>query len=93
MAETVTYRYSDVDFISYLLVSGFDYDKIEITRDRNKNLKGFVHFTGDKDILITYFNDYQEGKAIGNILELKTHRKKISKLIKSEILKYQASNL
>lgn len=93
MAETVTFRYSDVDFISYLMANGFNYDKIEVTRDRNKNLKGFVHFTGDKEILISYFNTYHEGKAVGNVLELKSNRKKISKLIQSEILKFQASNL
>jgi hypothetical protein len=93
MAETVTYRYSDVDFVAYLLVNGYKYDRIEVTRDRNKNLKGYVHFTGDKEILLSYFNQYQEGKATANVLELKSNRKKISKLIKSEILKYQASNL
>lgn len=93
MTEIITFRYSDVDFISYLMSNGFEYDRIEVTRDRNKNLKGFVHFTGNKGILLKHFNDYQEGNAIGNVLELKTNRKKISKLIKSEIYKYQANNL
>lgn len=93
MSEKVTFRYSDVDFVSYLMANGFAYDEIEIVRDRSHTLKGFVHFTGDKQTLLKHFNDYQQGVAVANVQDLKSNRKKISKLIKSEILKYQANNL
>lgn len=94
MAEKVDFRYSDVDFISYLLTIGYEYSYIEVVRDNRINkLKGYVHFHEDKDELLSIFEDYQNEKISENVMKLKNNRKKITKYIKAEILKYQANNL
>lgn len=89
----VNFRYSDTDFIAYLLTLGYVYSEIEVVRDKNKQLKAFVHFQGEKEELIKIQNDYKNGLLIGNIVNFSNNRKKITKIIKSEILKYQANNL
>lgn len=94
MQNKVNFRYSDVDFVSYLMTIGYTYDSIEIVKDkRNNQLKGYVHFIGDKEDLLYHFNQYNNGLANANVLGLRQNRKKITKLIKSEILIYQANNI
>jgi hypothetical protein len=94
MAEKVDFRYSDVDFVSYLLTLGFEYSDIEVVRDNRTNkLKGYVHFYENKLDLISIFEQYQNESVSANVMKLKNNRKKITKLIKAEILKYQASKM
>jgi hypothetical protein len=94
MTEKVDFRYSDVDFVSYLLTLGYEYTDIEIIRDNRTNkLKGFVHFNENKLDLINIFEQYQNENVSANVIKLKNNRKKITKLIKAEILKYQASKM
>jgi hypothetical protein len=94
MTEKVDFRYSDVDFVSYLLTLGYEYSDIEVIRDsRNNKLKGFVHFYENKLDLISIFEQYQNETVSANVSKLKNNRKKITKLIKAEILKYQASKM
>lgn len=92
MSEQVSYRYSDIDFISYLMCNGLTYERIEIAKDKQNRLKGFVYFAYDKDLLLNYFNKYRQGEAVANVTDLKSNRKRISMLIKSEIIKYQIKN-
>jgi hypothetical protein len=89
----VNFRYSDTDFIAYLMSLGYQFGDIEIIRDRNKQLKAYVHFEGNKDDLIRIQDDYHNGLANANILIFSNNRKKITKILKSEILKYQANNI
>jgi glutaredoxin-related protein len=89
----VNFRYSDTDFIAYLMTLNYQYKDIEIIRDRNKQLKAYVHFEGNKDELIKIQNEYKNGLANANILYFSNNRKKITKILKSEILKYQANNI
>lgn len=89
----VNFRYSDTDFIAYMITLGYEYKNIEIVRDKRNKLKAFVYFSGDKNELINLQNEFKNGKAIINPLDFSINRKKISKLIKSELLKYQAENL
>ena len=89
----VNYRYSDTDFTAYLMTLGYIYNEIEIVRDKNKQLKAYIHFEGKKEDLIQLQNNYKDGIVQANILDFTNNRKKITKIIKSEILKYQAENL
>lgn len=94
MTEKVDFRYSDMDFISYLMTIGYEYSFIEVVRDSRINkLKGYVHFNEDKEELISIFENYKNETLTANVAQLKNNRKKINKLIKSEILKYQADRL
>jgi hypothetical protein len=94
MTEKVDFRYSDIDFISYLVTIGYEYTHIEVVRDNRTNkLKGYVHFFEDKNELMSIFEDYKNEILTGNIVQLRDTRKKIHKFIKSEILKYQAERL
>lgn len=89
----VNFRYSDTDFIAYMMTLGYEYKNIEVTRDRQNKLKAFVYFSGDKNELINLQEQFKNGKAIVNPLNFSINRKKISKLIRSELIRYQAEQL
>ena len=85
----VNFRYSDTDFIAYMITIGYEYNNIEVVKDRYNKLKVFVYFLGDKNELINLQNEFKNGKAIINPLYFSINRKKINKLIKGEIIRYQ----
>jgi len=89
----VNFRYSDTDFIAYLITMGYEYNKIEIDKDRDKHLKAYIYFEGEKDDLIQMQNDYKSGLVSANVLDFSNNRRKITKIIKAEILKYQVNNI
>lgn len=89
----VNFRYGDTDLAAYLMTLGYEYDKVEVERDRDRKLRAYIHFYGDKDNLIRSQNEYRDGTAIGNISKFAANRKKIVKTIKSELLRYQAKNI
>ena len=89
----VNFRYSDTDFIAYLMTLGFTYNKIEVERTREKKLKAYVYFAGEKNDLIQIQENYKNGLAQCNILDFSINRKIIVKLIKSELLQYQVKNI
>jgi len=88
----VNFRYSDTNFISYLVTLGYEYNKIEITKDKNYGIKVFVHFSGEKEELINLYNNFVNGVANINVLSFSKNRKQISKTIRSEIHKYELKN-
>ena len=87
----VDFRYSDTNFISYLITLGYKYNNIEITKDKDYRIKVFVHFTGEKEKLINLYNDFINDKANINVLSFSKNRKQISKTIREEIVKYEAT--
>lgn len=89
----VEFRYSDTDFCAYLMALGYEDVKIEVTRDKFNKLKAYVYFGGEKDELISLHKKYKNKQAFCNVLEFSINRRKITKLIKAEILNYQANNL
>lgn len=89
----VNFRYSDTDFIAYLFSVGYNQNKIEVTRDRNNQLRVYFYFLGEKEDLINKFKNYEDGKLEGNIKKFCVNRRVITKMIKSELLKYQANEL
>lgn len=91
--QKVDFRYSDTDFVAYLLTLGYDYTYFETVRDKHNKLKCYVHFSEDKDELISHFDKYMNGEVVANVLEMKKNRKIISKLIKSELLRHQAEEI
>ncbi|WEG18465.1 hypothetical protein PQ478_08275 [Alkalihalophilus pseudofirmus] len=91
--EKVNFRYSDSYFIGFLMTIGYEHNHIEVNKDRNGNIKTFVHIEGIKDDLIDLFNDFQNGNASVNPKSYATNIKKIKKLIAAEQLKYQANQL
>ena len=40
----VNFRYSDTNFISYLITLGYKYNNIEITKDKDYGIKVFLLF-------------------------------------------------
>lgn len=94
MSEKVDFRYSDVDYAAYLLTIGYEYTYIEVVRDnRTRKLKGFIHFYEDKEELLSLYNEYRNEQVVANVVKLKNNRKKLTKLINSEILRHQANSL
>ena len=91
--EFVNYRYSDTDFISYLMTLGLSYNQIEISRDRNKQLKAYVYFEEEKSKLMDLYEQFQNKNININLSQFCNNRKKISKIIKAELLKYQVNSL
>jgi hypothetical protein len=91
--EIVNYRYSDTNFISYLMTLGVPYTRIEINRDRNKQLKAYVYFQEEKNKLIDLYEQFQNESVTINLFQFCNNRKKISKIIKAELLKFQISAL
>lgn len=93
MQEKVNFRYSDTDFIAYLTTIGCKYNNIEIVKTQNGKLKAFLYFEDLKDVLLKLYNDYKNGKAIVDPFDYSINRRKINKLIKVELLKFQVNNL
>lgn len=89
----VNFRYSDTDFIAYMITLGYEYNNIEVIRDKRDKLKAYVYFSGDKNELINLQEEFKNGKTMINLLNYSLNRKKINKLIKSELLRYQAQRL
>ncbi len=87
--EIVNFRYSDTDFIAYLITIGFKYNKIETIKDRNKQLKVYIYFEGEKSKLLNLQEQFQNNNVNINLSIFCNNRKKISKTIKSELLKIQ----
>lgn len=91
--QKVNFRYSDTDFIAYLLTLGYKHNQIEVQRDRYNKIKAFVYFEENKEQLLKLSNQYQNGSLNVNVLEFTKNRRRITKLIKSAIFKYQAQEI
>ena len=87
----VNFRYSDTNFISYLITLGYKYNNIEITKDKDYGIKVFIHFIGEKEELINLYNNFINDNANINVLSFSKNRKQISKIIRAEIAKYEAT--
>lgn len=86
----VDFRYSDLDFIGYLLLLGYEHTHIEVVTDDVVGYKGFVHFEENKSDLLKHYHEYMEGKAVASIYDMKNKRTNVMRLIKAEIIKYKA---
>lgn len=83
-------RFSDSDFVTYLILQGYNYTDIEITYDKKHNkLKAFTHFQEDKEVLIKLHNDYNDGKLLVNPKDFTFIRKKLNNEIKIKLNKYR----
>lgn len=91
--QKVDFRYSDTDFVSYLLSVGYKHTSIEITKDHKDRPKAFVHFYEDKTELLNRLVEYKESSVKIDPLSFSANRRSINKLIKAEILKYKSSNI
>jgi hypothetical protein len=89
----VDFRYSDTNFISYLITLGYKYNNIEISKDKDYGVKVFIHFMGEKDELINLYNEFINDKANINVLSFSKNRKQISRIIRAEIAKYEKSQV
>lgn len=89
----VNYRYSNTDFVAYLISIGYKPESIEVIRDRYNQIRAFVHFLGDKETFITLQRRFEKGDIEGNIVNFCLSRQRITKQIKAEILNFQASGL
>jgi len=89
--QQVNFRYSDTNFISYLITLGYKYNNIEIKKDKDYGIKVFVHFKGEKEELINLYNNFINDNANINVLSFSKNRKQISKTIRAEIAKYETT--
>jgi len=80
----VNFRYSDLDFVAYLITLGYKPMKFETKKDNNF-IKTFVYFEGEKEELIKLNNRFREEKVLVNLKELVDVRKKLLKEIKYNI--------
>lgn len=87
--QLVDFRYSDTDFVSYLMTLGYIHHSIEITVDRFSKYRAFVHFYENREDLLRHFNNYKNKNVNIDIQNFSNMRKKITKLIKSEISNFQ----
>ncbi len=83
--QKVDYRYSDSDFVSYLLTLGYKYTWIEVTNKPTGELRAFVHFNENKDELLENYKSYKDGNVRIDILEFSKFRRVLNKAIKLEL--------
>ena len=85
------YRTSNSDFATYLLLQGYEYQSIEITIDKKHNdrLKAFIHFKGNKEILIELQDKYENGNVLVEPKLFSITRKKLNKVIKNKLNEYR----
>lgn len=92
--ELKNLRFSDTDLSAYLITLGYEVSQIEVVKDkRNNKLKAFVHFLGNKDELINLQNKFNNNQVMVVPKEFSKAKKKLNKLIKAEIIKYEIANL
>lgn len=88
----VQQRYRDIDFVAYLLTIGLKYDKIETVYTTNSGKKTFVYFTGEKEMLVQYKNDFMNAKVVVNAFEFAKNRRYISREIRKSYDSFGSNN-
>jgi len=82
----VDYRYSDSDFVAYLMTLGHKPKEIELKR-KEWGTKIFIHFSEEKGILEKIYEQYIANEIMVNLTDLFTNRKQLIKSIKAEQVK------
>lgn len=82
----VDYRYSDLDFVAYLMTLGHKPKEIELKR-KEWGTKIFIHFSEEKGILEKIYEQYIANEIMVNLTDLFTNRKQLIKSIKAEQVK------
>lgn len=92
--EKVIYRYSDNDFVAYLIMNDYKMKSIDITKDKRhfNRIKAYVNIEGNKNDLIKLHNDYKNNLLTVNLIEFSKSFKYVNKIIKQEIKKYKSNN-
>lgn len=93
MSQIVDFRYSDTDYVAFLATLGIEHDYIEVIDGTNGKPKAYLHIKGEKKKLLQLFDDYKQGNTLVKPLEYSLHRARLNRLVKAEVLKYQASKL
>jgi len=88
----VQYRYSETDFVAYLLTLGLEYDKIETCWSTTSGKKTFAYFTFDMDKLIQYQNEFASGLATVNALLYAKNRKSVAKEMRESFNSFVSNN-
>jgi hypothetical protein len=88
----VQHRYSETDFVAYLLALGFKYDKIETCKSTKSGKKTFAYFTGEEEELIRLQNDFHSGHAIIYALEFAKQRRIVAKKMRESFIQFKSNN-
>jgi hypothetical protein len=91
--EKVDFRFSDSDFVTYLIINGYEPTSIEIINDKRHNrLKAFTHFIGEKETFIKFQNEYENDNLLVNPKEFSKARKQLNLKIKEHLNQYRKDN-
>ncbi len=84
----VEFRYSDSNFCAYLMYLGYSPIGFDIVEKRGNKPKVFIHFEGEKDILIQLQQDYKNNNVQLNLIEYGKCKDSILKLVKQYLQNY-----
>lgn len=88
----VQHRYSETDFVAYLLALGLKYDKIETCKSAKSGKKTFAYFTGEEEELIHLQHDFNSGCAIIPALEFAKQRRIVAKEMRNSFIEFKPNN-
>ncbi len=84
----VEFRYSDSNFCAYLMYLGYLPIGFDIVEKRGNKPKVFIHFEGEKEILIQLQQDYKNNNVQLNLIEYGKCKDFILKLVKQQLQNY-----
>ena len=86
----VQYRFSDPNFVAYLITIGYVYDKIETTFTNKSGARTFVYFTAEAENLLSEQEKYKTELIPVNLETYSKNRKQIAVLMANSKSEYLA---
>jgi hypothetical protein len=86
--NNVEFRYSDSNFSAYLMYLGYSPIGFDIVEKRGNKPKVFIHFEGNKEILIKLQQEYKNNNVKLNLIEYGKCKNNILKLVRQQLHKY-----
>lgn len=78
----VQFRYSETDFVAYLVAIGYKIIKIETTFSKTSGKRTFAFIEGEQDKLISLYEEYKNGFLDVNVSDFIKARRYVSKQMK-----------
>lgn len=83
-----TFRYSDSSLCAYLLYLGYFPIGFDVVEKRGNKPKVFIHFNGNKDELLTIYNEYKQKNLELNLVKYTECKNQILKMVKEQLKKH-----
>jgi len=84
----VNFRYSDSNLCAYLYYLGYCPVEFDIVEKRGNKPKVFIHFEGNREVLIQLQNEYKNNNIHLNLIKYGECKNYILKMVKHQLQNY-----